>query len=36
MIDFPEEPYPSFVLQQFIVIHGNRILVLDDGEGLLG
>ncbi|WP_405859356.1 GNAT family N-acetyltransferase [Streptomyces sp. NBC_01515] len=33
---FPEEPYPAFVLRQFCDIHGDRILVLDDGEGLLG
>ncbi|MER6206659.1 GNAT family N-acetyltransferase [Streptomyces sp. NPDC001073] len=33
---FPEEPYPTFVLRQLYDIHGDRILVLDDGEGLLG
>ncbi|MDV7214727.1 GNAT family N-acetyltransferase [Streptomyces prunicolor] len=33
---FPEEPYPVFVLRQLCDIHGDRILVLDDGEGLLG
>ncbi|MEW1641851.1 GNAT family N-acetyltransferase [Streptomyces sp. NPDC091219] len=33
---FPEEPYPTFVLRQLCDIHGDRILVLDDGEGLLG
>lgn len=33
---FPEEPYPLVVLRQLVDIHGDRILVLDDGEGLLG
>ena len=33
---FPEDPYPLVVLRQLVDIHGDRILVLDDGEGLLG
>ncbi|MEV0734746.1 GNAT family N-acetyltransferase [Streptomyces sp. NPDC050549] len=33
---FPKEPYPVFVLRQLYDIHGDRILVLDDGEELLG
>lgn len=33
---FPEDPYPPFILRQLIEIHGDRILVLDDGNGLLG
>ncbi|MDV9168924.1 GNAT family N-acetyltransferase [Streptomyces sp. W16] len=33
---FPEEPYPVFVLRQLYDIHGDRVLVLDDGERLLG
>jgi len=33
---FPEEPYTQVVLRQLVDIHGDRILVLDDGEGLLG
>ncbi|EGX55197.1 acetyltransferase [Streptomyces zinciresistens K42] len=33
---FPEEPYPYFVLRQHIDVHGDRILVLDDGECLHG
>ena len=33
---FPEEPYTQVVLRQLVDIHGDRILVLDDGESLLG
>ncbi|MFE0916910.1 GNAT family N-acetyltransferase [Streptomyces nigra] len=33
---FPEDPYPYFVLRQHIDVHGDRILVLDDGECLHG
>ncbi len=33
---FPEEPYPYFVLRQLYDIHGDRMLVLDDGERLHG
>ncbi|MFD0436205.1 GNAT family N-acetyltransferase [Streptomyces sp. WAC 01325] len=33
---FPEDPYPYFVLRQHIDVHGDRILVLDDGEYLHG
>jgi len=32
---FPEEPYTQVVLRQLVDIHGDRILVLDDGESLL-
>ncbi|WP_244188272.1 hypothetical protein [Streptomyces regalis] len=31
---FPEDPYPYFVLRQHFDAHGDRILVLDDGECL--
>ncbi|MEV0171728.1 GNAT family N-acetyltransferase [Streptomyces sp. NPDC050803] len=33
---FPEEPYPYFVLRQLYDVHGDRILVLDDGDQLHG
>jgi [ribosomal protein S18]-alanine N-acetyltransferase len=33
---FPEDPYPYFVLRQHFDVHGDRILVLDDGESLHG
>ncbi|MGN9758933.1 N-acetyltransferase family protein [Streptomyces sp. SD31] len=33
---FPEEPYPYFVLRQHFDAHGDRFLVLDDGECLHG
>ncbi|WAZ21605.1 GNAT family N-acetyltransferase [Streptomyces cinnabarinus] len=33
---FPEEPYPYFVLRQLYDVHGDRLLVLDDGERLHG
>ncbi|MGW3492244.1 GNAT family N-acetyltransferase [Streptomyces sp. NPDC001020] len=33
---FPEEPYPYFVLRQLFDLHGDRLLVLDDGERLHG
>jgi ribosomal protein S18 acetylase RimI-like enzyme len=33
---FPGDPYPYFVLRQLYDIHGERILVLDDGESLHG
>lgn len=33
---FPDEPYPYFVLRQHFDAHGDRILVLDDGECLHG
>lgn len=33
---FPEEPYHYFELRQHYDIHGDRFLVLDDGEGLHG
>lgn len=33
---FPEEPYPYFVLRQLYDLHGDRLLVLDDGERLHG
>ncbi|MEU9054462.1 GNAT family N-acetyltransferase [Streptomyces sp. NPDC048384] len=33
---FPEEPYPYFVLRQHFDVHGDRILVLDDGDCLHG
>ncbi|NUP19068.1 MAG: GNAT family N-acetyltransferase [Streptomyces sp.] len=33
---FPEDPYPYFVLRQHLDVHGDRILVLDDGECLHG
>ncbi|CCK30172.1 hypothetical protein BN159_5793 [Streptomyces davaonensis JCM 4913] len=33
---FPEEPYPYFVLRQLYDVHGDRLLVLDDGEQLHG
>ncbi|MCN9239542.1 GNAT family N-acetyltransferase [Streptomyces sp. RY43-2] len=33
---FPEEPYPYFVLRQLFDLHGDSLLVLDDGERLHG
>lgn len=33
---FPDEPYPYFVLRQLLDLHGDSLLVLDDGEGLHG
>jgi len=33
---FPAEPYPYFVLRQLYDVHGDRFLVLDDGENLHG
>jgi ribosomal protein S18 acetylase RimI-like enzyme len=33
---FPDDPYPYFVLRQHYDVHGDRILVLDDGETLQG
>ncbi|MEV6941357.1 GNAT family N-acetyltransferase [Streptomyces sp. NPDC051172] len=33
---FPEEPYHYFELRQSYDIHGDRILVLDDGRSLHG
>jgi ribosomal protein S18 acetylase RimI-like enzyme len=33
---FPEEPYPYFTLRQLYDVHGDRLLVLDDGERLHG
>ncbi|MET9829358.1 GNAT family N-acetyltransferase [Streptomyces sp. NPDC006385] len=33
---FPDDPYPYFVLRQHVDVHGDRILVLDDGECLHG
>ncbi len=33
---FPDDPYPYFVLRQHVDVHGDRILVLDDGESLHG
>lgn len=33
---FPDDPYPYFVLRQHLDVHGDRILVLDDGECLHG
>ncbi|OIJ90929.1 GNAT family N-acetyltransferase [Streptomyces colonosanans] len=33
---FPQEPYPYFVLRQLFDLHGDRLLVLDDGEHLHG
>jgi ribosomal protein S18 acetylase RimI-like enzyme len=33
---FPEAPYPYFVLRQLFDVHGDRMLVLDDGESLHG
>ncbi|MFR9799596.1 GNAT family N-acetyltransferase [Streptomyces sp. MS06] len=33
---FPEDPYPHFVLRQLFDLHGDRILVLDDGRSLHG
>ena len=33
---FPEDPYPYFVLRQLFDLHGDRLLVLDDGKSLHG
>ncbi|MER6674716.1 GNAT family N-acetyltransferase [Streptomyces sp. NPDC000983] len=33
---FPDDPYPYFVLRQLYDVHGDRLLVLDDGERLHG
>lgn len=33
---FPDDPYPYFVLRQHFDVHGDRILVVDDGECLHG
>ncbi|MEU6355299.1 N-acetyltransferase [Streptomyces sp. NPDC047072] len=33
---FPEFPYPFFVLRQLFDVHGDDLLVLDDGTDLLG
>ncbi len=33
---FPDEPYPYFVLRQLFDLHGDCLLVLDDGESLHG
>ncbi|XUL88013.1 N-acetyltransferase family protein [Streptomyces galilaeus] len=33
---FPTDPYPYFMFRQLYDIHGDRILVLDDGEKLVG
>lgn len=33
---FPDDPYPYFVVRQHFDVHGDRILVLDDGESLHG
>ncbi|MEU6574075.1 GNAT family N-acetyltransferase [Streptomyces sp. NPDC046805] len=33
---FPSEPYPYFVLRQFLDVYGDHMLVLDDGTTLRG
>ncbi len=33
---FPDEPYPHFVLRQLLDLHGDQIIVLDDGGTLHG
>jgi ribosomal protein S18 acetylase RimI-like enzyme len=33
---FPDEPYPYFVLRQLFDLHGDCLLVLDDGQRLHG
>ncbi|MCW7943617.1 acetyltransferase [Streptomyces hygroscopicus] len=33
---FPDDPYPYFVLRQLFDLHGDCMLVLDDGVGLHG
>ena len=33
---FPEEPYPYFVLRQLCDLHGDCLLVLEDGKSLHG
>ncbi|GHG92269.1 N-acetyltransferase [Streptomyces lanatus] len=33
---FPDDPYPYFVLRQHLDVHGDRVLVLDDGTCLHG
>ncbi|MGW2650984.1 N-acetyltransferase family protein [Streptomyces sp. NPDC001393] len=33
---FREDAYPYFVLRQLFDLHGDRLLVLDDGESLYG
>ncbi|MEW2492195.1 GNAT family N-acetyltransferase [Streptomyces nodosus] len=33
---FPDDPYPLFVLRQLFDLHGENLLVLDDGKRLHG
>ncbi|WP_405509222.1 GNAT family N-acetyltransferase [Streptomyces purpurascens] len=33
---FPDDPYPYFVLRAHMEVHGDSILVLDDGQRLHG
>ncbi|MEU1592093.1 GNAT family N-acetyltransferase [Streptomyces sp. NPDC005708] len=33
---FPDDPYPHFVLRQLFDLHGDCLLVLDDGRSLHG